>query len=81
MLSEKNKTQGWTSAVQVGAAIRSRRLTAGLSQEALGFASNTHRTYIGSIERGEKAITVDKLVAISLALDCSASQILSDCGL
>lgn len=81
MSSARKAKKSITPAVELGAAIRSRRLAAGLSQEDLGFEADTHRTYIGAIERGEKAITVEKLVVLAVALDCSASQILKDCGL
>ncbi len=69
------------TARQIGAAIRNRRSKLGLSQEQLGFACETHRTYIGALERGQKAVTVDKLVKLADALGCSASEILKDCGL
>lgn len=65
----------------LGVAIRKRRLALGMSQEELGFASETHRTYVGALERGEKAITVEKLVALARALNCLPSNILADCGL
>jgi len=37
----------------LGELVRKRRKEIGLSQEDLGFESGLHRTYIGSIERGE----------------------------
>lgn len=39
-----------------------------LSQEDLGDIAGLHRTYIGSIERSEKAITIDQLAKIASAL-------------
>ncbi len=66
---------------RVGNAIRFRREQLGWSQEDLGFAANTHRTYVGAIERGNKAITIAKLVQVAEALGCLPSQILKDCGL
>jgi len=78
--SEK-KSNGLRTATQVGIAIRARREKLGWSQEQLGFVANIHRTYVGEIERGKKAITVDKLVQVAKALNCSASAILRDCGL
>lgn len=66
---------------RLGEEIRQRRLRLGMSQEELGFASEMHRTYIGVVERGEKAITVQKLAALALALKCRPSEILAACGL
>lgn len=81
MGSQEQATEAPTSAIRLGAAIRNRRMSAGLSQEDLGFAANTHRTYIGVIERGEKEITVAKLIVLAAALGCAASDLLEDCGL
>lgn len=65
----------------IGEQIRLRRLDRGWSQEELGFASCTHRTYIGALERGEKAITVEKLAQLANAMGCKASAILASAGL
>lgn len=81
MLPEPNHRDVSPTARQIGGAIRDRRIACGLSQEALGFAAETHRTYIGALERGQKGITVDKLVLVANALGCSASDLLKDCGL
>ena len=53
---------------KVGQKIREFRLKSGLSQEKLAFASNLDRTYIGSVERGERNISVINLGKISSAL-------------
>lgn len=66
---------------RIGGSIRARREQLGWSQEQLGFAASTHRTYIGEIERGKKAITIAKLTQLAEALGCKPSQILSDCDL
>jgi transcriptional regulator with XRE-family HTH domain len=62
----------------VGKAIRRRRETAGLSQEALAAESGLHRTYIGSVERGERNLSLQNLQAISGALNCTASELLHE---
>ena len=49
----------------LGETIRVYREEAGLSQEALAEKAELHRNYIGEVERGEKAATIDTLVKIA----------------
>ncbi len=51
---------------KVGAALREKRKQKGLSQEALAFEAGLDRTYIGSVERGERNISVLNLVLEAL---------------
>ena len=48
--------------------IRKLREAKGLSQEALADIAGLHRTYISSVERGEKNFTVDTLERLAGAL-------------
>lgn len=41
----------------------------GISQEELAFRCGVHRTYIGSIERGEKSPTLNTIEKIAAGLD------------
>jgi len=61
---------------KVGQKIREFRLKSGLSQEKLAFASNLDRTYIGSVERGERNISVINLEKISSALNINSFELL-----
>lgn len=56
-------------AKKFGVLIRQLRLKQGLSQEAFADRCSLHRTYIGSIERGEKNITIETAQKISRALE------------
>ena len=49
-----------------------------LSQEALAERCGLHRTYIGSIERGERNATLSSLEAIAMSLDVPVASLLSN---
>lgn len=57
--------------------VRERRRALGLSQEELADAAGLHRTYIGSIERAERNVSLDNIDRISAALSATAAQLLS----
>ena len=61
----------------LGAEIRRRRLDLELSQEELAALCDLHRTYIGSVERGERNISLQNIVSIAHALKCKPSQLLT----
>lgn len=61
-----------------GLAVRSRRSRRALSQEALAELAGLHRTYIGSVERGERNVTLKNITAIAAALGMVASQLLAE---
>ena len=59
-----------------GNEIRHRRTNLGLSQEKLAHLCDLHRTYIGSIERGERNVSLQNITIIAKALKCSPSELL-----
>ncbi|MBL7104874.1 MAG: helix-turn-helix transcriptional regulator [Bacteroidales bacterium] len=61
---------------RIGARIKQLRLRVGLSQEKLSFESGLDRTYVGSVERGERNISLINLNKIALALNISISELL-----
>jgi transcriptional regulator with XRE-family HTH domain len=63
--------------VQIGTRIREFRIKADLSQEKLAFACDLDRTYIGSVERGERNISVINLRKISKALKIKPADLLT----
>lgn len=52
-----------------GKNVRYYRLKKGLTQESLAFQCELHRTYIGSVERGQRNITLVSAEKIANALD------------
>ena len=57
--------------------LRRLRLERGLSQEALAERCGLHRTYIGSIERGERNATLGSIEVIANSLNVSVPLLLS----
>ncbi|MBX6276979.1 helix-turn-helix domain-containing protein [Pseudomonas aeruginosa] len=63
-------------AKDLGQKIRERRIAVGLSQDALAFACEMDRSYMGRIERGEVNLTVEKLYRIAIQLKCQPHTLL-----
>jgi len=61
---------------EIGDRIRDLRIEANLSQEKLAFACDLDRTYIGSVERGERNISALNLKKIAKALKVKPADLL-----
>lgn len=61
--------------IAFGKRVAELRKNAGLSQEQFAFMCNVDRTYIGTIERGEKSPTLNTIVKIANALGISKSEL------
>ena len=60
---------------KLGQAVRRLRTDAGYSQESFADACALHRTYIGSIERGETNVSLDNIERIAKTLRIPVSQL------
>lgn len=59
-----------------GAKVKSLRLEKKLSQEDLAELCALHRTYIGSVERGQRNVSIVNIVKIASALGTTSSLLL-----
>jgi transcriptional regulator with XRE-family HTH domain len=58
--------------------VRQYRLEQNLSQEELADKAGLHRTYIGSVERGERNITINVMEKICTALEIPITDLLQE---
>ncbi len=65
---------------QFGRRVRALRTERGLSQEALADLAGIHRTYVGSVERGERNIALENIHALADALGVAAGELLTADG-
>jgi len=61
----------------LGQRIRELRLKRGYSQEGFADRCGVHRTFMGTVERGESNLSFQNLVKVSAALEITLSQLLS----
>jgi ribosome-binding protein aMBF1 (putative translation factor) len=61
-----------------GRRVRTLRRERRLSQEALAARAGVHRTYVGSVERGERNVSVLNIHALAAALDVDPSDLLKE---
>lgn len=61
-----------------GVRVRVLREQTGLSQEALADRAGLHRTYVGSVERGERNISLANIHRLADALGVAAAELLSE---
>lgn len=58
--------------------LRTQRTAKGLSQEQLADLAGLHRTYIGSVERLERNISIDNMERLAVALKIDLKELLND---
>ncbi|MBM7129638.1 helix-turn-helix domain-containing protein [Dyella mobilis] len=65
-------------AKKFGDTVRRMREAAGISQEELAARCGLHRTYVGSVERGERNISLANIVRLARALHAKPGSLLED---
>jgi transcriptional regulator with XRE-family HTH domain len=68
---------GGTARERVARHLRSLRDAQDISQEALGALAELHRTYVGSIERCERNVSLDNVEKLASALGVDISDLLA----
>ncbi len=58
--------------------LRKARLAKGLSQEALGELATLHRTYVGSVERAERNVSIDNIERLAAAVGVALPELLRE---
>ncbi len=63
---------------RLGEQVRSERVRLGMSQEELAHAAGLHRTYVGSVERGERNISVGSLFVLADTMGVAPAALLPE---
>jgi transcriptional regulator with XRE-family HTH domain len=71
MRSDKNLLRAF------GLALRQERQRIGVSQDTFSEMAGVHRTYVGSVERGERNLSLRNIAAFAKALGLPASKLLA----
>lgn len=61
-----------------GKLLREKRLDLGISQGELAFRSGLHRTYVGSVERGERNLSLENIFVFAKTLGCHPHDLIPD---
>ena len=60
-----------------GLAVRQERERLGVSQDVFAEMAKVHRTYVGSVERGERNISLKNIASFSEALGITSAKLLA----
>jgi transcriptional regulator with XRE-family HTH domain len=58
--------------------LRKARLAKGLSQEIFAELAGLHRTYVGSVERAERNVSIDNMERLAAAAGVSLASLLQE---
>jgi transcriptional regulator with XRE-family HTH domain len=58
--------------------LRKARQTKKISQEDLGELANLHRTYVGSVERAERNVSIDNMERLAAAVGVALPSLLQE---
>lgn len=69
---------GETLAREFGELVRRLRQERGYSQEEFSFRVGLHQTYVSSVERGERNVTIETADRIAKALDTTLAEMFGE---
>jgi len=75
---KKQVENSLTARARLAKNLRFLRARDGLSQEALADLADMHRTYVGSIERSERNVSLDNIEKLAGVLNVDISELLSE---
>jgi transcriptional regulator with XRE-family HTH domain len=64
--------------MRFGARLREMREKAGISQEKLAELAGLHRTYVSSVERGKRNISIQNIERLAAALKTTMAELMPD---
>lgn len=70
------KKERETIRLAFGKLLREKRNARGISQEELAFQSGLHRTYVGSVERGERNLSLENIFLFAKTLKCNPKDLI-----
>lgn|GEM_PF-1277049 len=62
--------------IEFGKIVREKRLTLSLSQEGLAEIAGMHFTYVSSVERGERNLSLSNIAKLAKGLECSMKDLM-----
>lgn len=74
---KKGPARRQTARERFARSMRLRRLELAMSQEQLAEDCGLHRTYVGSVERGERNVSIDNMERIATALQVDVADLLA----
>jgi transcriptional regulator with XRE-family HTH domain len=57
--------------------LRRLRTSTGLSQEELAARAGLHRTYVSSVERGRRNVSLENIFALARGLGCAPQELIA----
>jgi len=77
-MTERNDSDVHAQHLIFGQRVRDLRQARGMSQEQLAELAGVHRTYMSSLERGQRNVGLDNILAIAAALGVPTSDLFTE---
>ncbi len=77
-MKETHNMKRTKARIDFGRKVRQKRHELDLSQEKLAEQADLHPNYVGSVERGERNIALENILALATALGCSPKDLMPE---